>query len=682
MSLRLVHKDHTKILIGMGFLAVFSLMLLVTWLSMTTLQDVNNSMSSLIEVTEQKSTRAYHMRDVIRVRSTTMHELVRSHNPLERHKIVSKLIDHTNAYQAARSELIALGANEREQTILDQIDATYNRVTITMGATLRPAHFIQDSENYLDRVLSELQLQELVLLNQLNDLVTLEMTLAQEALSENQKTYQETRRLLVLIVIATFAVSMAISGIVILRVGEANQRIAHLANHDDLTGLHNRRSFEQHLQHTVNISERSSSTHGLLYIDLDRFKMVNDTCGHHAGDQLLIQLTQMMNERLRRGDLFARLGGDEFAIIAQGKSFEDIRKLAEDLRQIVCDFTFHYETQSFTVSLSIGLTPISSDVESIEHLLADVDSACYVAKQSGRNRVHVTQDNDSDVVQYRSNLAGIQAIRKALAEERLALFYQPIYNVMMHPAPIEHCEILLRVRGENGELYSPTRVIPLAEKYNIMTEIDQWVFSNIIDWLVEAQKEHVIPRLLINVSGHSLADVNFGDFIVNKLQHPGIDSSCIAFEISEAAVFQNFEHVREFTDRVRALGCELALDDFGSGYSNFSYLKQLSFDYLKIDGALIRNIENNSTDRNMVAAINQMGHTVGAKTIAEFVEEESAMQSLAELNVDFAQGYGLSMPTPLENLINELAPLNSHSTQASSDDSFGSDESDSYKKAS
>lgn len=654
MSLKIAHKDHTKALIGMGFMAVFSLMLLVTWLSMSTLQNVNSSMSSLIENTEQKTTRAYRMRDVIRVRSNTMRELIRSRDPLKRHKIFDKLINHTNDYQRARSDLLALGANEREQSILNQIDATYDRVAIALSATNRHIYATKQDNESMDKVLTELELQELVLLNQLNDLVTLEKNLAIEALMANQDTYKETRRLLVLIVIATFAVCMAISGIVISRVAKANERIAHLANHDDLTGLHNRRSFEQHLQHTINFAERSPNAHGLLYIDLDRFKMVNDTCGHHAGDQLLIQLTQLMNDRLRRGDLFARLGGDEFAIIAQGKSFDDIRKLAEDLRQIVCDFTFHYETQSFTVSLSVGVTPINGEEESMERVLADVDSACYVAKQSGRNRVHITQDNDNEVVQYRNNLAGIQAIRKALAEERLALFYQPIYKVVGHPAPMSHCEILLRIRGENGELYSPTRVIPIAEKYNIMTEIDQWVFNHTINWLRETQRTYDTPRLLINLSGHSLADVDFGKYIVSRLKEPEIDAGKIAFEISESAIFRNFDHVREFIDSVRALGCELALDDFGTGYSNFSYLKKLSFDYIKIDGTLIRNIATNAMDRNMVSAINQMGHTVGAKTIAEFVEDESVMESLEELEIDLAQGYGLTMPTPLENLSAEL----------------------------
>lgn len=658
-------KNPIKILVGIGFIAVFTLMTMVTWLSMSTLHAVNVSMSELIESTSQKSTRAYRMRDVIRLRSNTERTFINSQDPKERHAIFDKLINYTQDYQLARSQLVALRANAREHNILNQIDKAYARVDSAIEAINEHIYASKQDNDILSTLLAELELQELVLLNLLNDLVTLEKSLAKEALEGNQQTYNETRQLLIVMVIVSFALSLGISGIVVSRVTRATKRISHLANHDDLTGLHNRRSFEQHLQHTIDIAERSSNAHGLLYIDLDHFKMVNDTCGHQAGDQLLIELTELISSRLRRGDLFARLGGDEFAIIAQGNTFLDIRTLAEELRQLICDFTFHYETQSFRVSLSIGLTLVDGQIQSVEQVLADVDAACYVAKQSGRNRVHVKQDNDADLVQYRNNLAGVQAIREALKDERLALFYQPIYDVGSDLSEIARCEILLRIQSESGELYSPVSAISIAEKYNIMTEIDRWVFSQVIDWLVSAQKVRVIPRLLINLSGHSFADEVFSEFVITRLQQSDIDPSCIAFEISEASIVTNFEQLKIFTIRIRALGCELALDDFGSGYSNFTYLKNLSFDYLKIDGSLVRNISTNSVDRNMVSAINQMGHTVGAKTIAEFVEDDETMRHLKELNVDFAQGYGLKMPTPLDQLINDL-PVREHSAASDS----------------
>jgi diguanylate cyclase (GGDEF)-like protein len=481
---------------------------------------------------------------------------------------------------------------------------------------------------------------------------------------------------------------MIISALIVWRVNRDNKRISHLANHDDLTGLHNRRSFEQHLQHTIDIAERSPTTHALLYIDLDRFKMVNDTCGHPAGDQLLIELTQIMQNRLRRGDLFARLGGDEFAIIAQGKSFDDIRILAEALRQLISDYTFHYDSQSFKVSLSVGLTRVDGQIQTVEKVLADVDAACYIAKKSGRNRVHVKEDNDANLTQYQSNLAGIQAIREALTDERLALFYQPIYKVGNNLTEMHHCEILLRIQSESGELSSPVSAISIAEKYNIVTEIDRWVFSKVTDWLVTAQKSRAIPRLLISLSGSSFADEQFSDFLITRLQQKDIDPSCLAFEISESSIVKNLDSLKVFMKKLHDLGCEVVLDNFGSGHSNFTYLKNLSFDYLRLDGSMVRNISNDTVDKDMVSAINQIGHSVGAKTIAECVEERDAMKCLKELDVDFAQGDGLKTPTPLDQLIEDL-PLRGSpaSANASNDEAIdpiigNSHQDDDHKKAS
>jgi len=647
-------RDNTRIIIGAGFLAVFSLMILITLLSMSTLQSVNSDMSTMIDNMTQKTNRAYQMRDVIRLRSGAVRTLAQTEDSSKRQNIFNQLLDYTIIYDDTRDGLTSLGSNEREQRILKQINdadklvaKSYTRISGELDAAnvnLPTLHAALDTAQH----------KELVLLKHLNELVKLEKQLAEEAVVHHQQQYDETRKILLIIVGTAFALSIVISAIVAARVARANQRIAHLANHDDLTGLNNRRSFEQHLKQTIAIAQRSEMAHALLFIDLDRFKLVNDTCGHHAGDQLLIQLTSMIGERLRKGDLFARLGGDEFAIIAQAASFTDIQQLAEELRVLIHEFTFYYEEHNFNISLSIGLTPINGKVTDMEKVLADVDSACYMAKQGGRNRIHITHDDDTEVVAYRSSLAGIQAIRKALADDRLSLYFQPVFEIYDDSISIAHCEILLRVRSENGELYSPARFIPIAEKYNVMTEIDRWVFTHVIEWLAEHQSQFEIPRLLVNLSGLSFADEDFSDFIVERLGRGDINPCNLAFEISEGAAVRNFQKAIKFIERIRALGCELALDDFGSGFSNFAYLKQLSFDYLKIDGSLVSNIATNDIDRQMVAAIHQIAQTVGARTIAEFVEDDESLQCLREINVNYAQGYGLRRPAPLEQLANEL----------------------------
>ncbi|MBX2837259.1 MAG: EAL domain-containing protein, partial [Gammaproteobacteria bacterium] len=438
--------------------------------------------------------------------------------------------------------------------------------------------------------------------------------------------------------------------LVITRVSRANKRIAHLATFDDLTGLHNRRSFEENLAHTIVLAGRSRTRYGMMYLDLDRFKIVNDTCGHHAGDLLLQEITKLISSRLRKSDLFARLGGDEFAIIAEAENFNHVVQLAEDLRQLIQDYTFHYDEHIFKVSLCIGVVPISGDVTSVESLLQDVDSACYVAKTTGRNRVHVSSEGDSEVVKYRNDIAGIQHIRKALEENQLTLFFQPVYRIEQTGVRREHCEILLRIRSDNGELYSPAEFIPVAEKYNLMSEIDRWVVANVMDWIVAHQDQYELPRLLINLSGLSFIDEEFKAFVVDRLTRGDVDPRSLAFEITETAAVDNLNKARVFVDHIRELGSQFALDDFGSGFSTFAYLKQLPIDYLKIDGSLVKNLAQDSVDLEMVRAINEIGHTVGARTIAEFVEDDETLEHLRQMGVDYAQGFGLCKPTPLEEL--------------------------------
>ncbi len=650
----LYKEDNTKTIITVGFFAVLALMITVVAVAIVTMESVNSDMSALIKDTEQKTSRAYQMRDVIRLRSSAVRSLAQIQDPDKREKIFDQLIDHTNTYEESRQELIRFGANEREQEILDKIAEADARGAVAYNKTAHLIFNIINVPNELKTALAEVRLQELVLLNHLNQLVELEKVLSDEALAANQKTYKNTQKLMAGLVIAAILVSMLIAGFVIQRVTAANRKIAHQASHDDLTGLFNRRSFEQQLIQVIGHAQRSVEQYGLLYIDLDRFKIVNDTCGHHAGDKLLIELTTMLKGRLRQGDMFARLGGDEFAIIASGNSFDDVVSLAEELRNMISDYVFSYEDQKFQVSLSIGVLPIYGDVTDIEAILTDVDSACYVAKKSGRNRVHVTQENDAEVVRYRDDIAGIQSIRSALAEDRLTLFYQPVYFIGTESVQVAHCEILLRIKDENGHLLSPAKFIPIAEKYNIMTEIDRWVVSHVLDWIKANQDNYDLPHLLINLSGLSFIDDEFLEYIIGELDGGDIDARNIAFEITETAAVDNLDKANVFIDKVGALGSKFALDDFGSGFSTFAYLKSLPIDYLKIDGSLVKNMATDTVDREMVKAINEIGHTVGAETIAEFVEDDATLEQLRAMGVDYAQGYGLAKPSALQDLVEEL----------------------------
>jgi len=349
--------------------------------------------------------------------------------------------------------------------------------------------------------------------------------------------------------------------------------------------------------------------------------------------------TAIITSRLGAEDVFARVGGDEFTIIASRESFKDITHLAEDLRSSVQNYSFEYDNQSFNVSVSIGVVPLTGKEKNAELILQDVDSACYVAKQWGRNRIHIAQ------------------IRHALNDNRLVLFYQPVHRILEHGTEMAHCEILLRIKSECGELLSPAEFIPIAEKYNLMAEVDRWVVANVMQWIGKHQHERKIPRLLINLSGLSFIDEDILKFVVNEVERNEIDPTMIAFEITETAAVDNLDTANEFIRRLREIGCQFALDDFGTGFSTFAYLKSLPINYLKIDGSLVADISTDLVDREMVRSINNIGHTVGAKTIAEYVGDEATVDILREMGVDYAQGFGIARPTHLDSLVQQL-PFN------------------------
>ena len=644
----------TKAIITIGFASIFALMVTVAWVSLTSVQAVNSRMADLIQVTDQKTSTAHQMRDAVRSRSNKVLTLTQDDNP-EKHEIIfAHLIKTTDVYNAGREKLKIPSSTDAELAILDKLAEVDERVNESYDHVYESLFSTVPDSRKLDSALKSAQLQELVLLNHLNDLVQLEKEIARNQLSLSQDQYKKTRQALLLISSFAVLLGMLIAIVVTSRVSRANNRIAHLASHDDLTGLINRREFELRLTQTINKAAGSTESFGLMYVDLDRFKIVNDTCGHHAGDRLLKELTAIIRNSIREGDVFARIGGDEFAIIASADSFQAITTMAEALRVKIHDYSFTYANQEFHVSLSIGVIPLRGDVTDLETVLTNVDSACYVAKQSGRNRVHVARQNDESIVKYRNDIAGIQFIRHALSENRMVLFYQPVYSIVSDKPIMEHCEILLRIVGESGELISPAEFIPLAEKYNIMTEIDIWVLENVTRWVKKYQDEYELPRLLVNLSGLSFIDREFLDYSIDILNNSGINPRRIAFEITETAAVDNLDLARDFMQRLRGLGCRFALDDFGSGFSTFAYLKNLPIDYLKIDGTLVRDMAVDTVDKEMVKAINEIGHIVGAKTIAEFVEDETILNLLRQMGVDYAQGFGLQKPRKLDLLVEDL----------------------------
>jgi diguanylate cyclase (GGDEF)-like protein/PAS domain S-box-containing protein len=431
------------------------------------------------------------------------------------------------------------------------------------------------------------------------------------------------------------------------------------AAHDVLTGLVNRREFEGLVDAAVASAQQAGKLHVICYLDLDQFKVVNDTCGHAAGDDLLKELAGLLLSRIRKSDTLARLGGDEFGLLLDGCSLERAQFIAADLLAVVGGYRFNWETRPYSIGVSIGLATISGDSASGSEVLAMADTACYWAKEQGRNRVCVYRTGDSDMAARRRETGWVMRIKSALAEDRFMLYHQSFLPLNVAAGGREHIEVLLRMIDEEGNLIQPGSFLPAAERFNLMPAIDRWVVSTLFvryHELVAARGGGPLT-CAINLSGTTLNAEGFPDFIRQLAIEYALPPQSICFEITETAAINNLRKAAEFIKECKSMGFLFALDDFGTGTSSFGYLKNLPIDYLKIDGGFVRNLEHDAVDKAMTEAINRIGHIMGIKTIAEYAENDSIIQGLISMGVDYAQGYGVCMPTPLFEPGPRLAPL-------------------------
>jgi diguanylate cyclase (GGDEF)-like protein/PAS domain S-box-containing protein len=425
---------------------------------------------------------------------------------------------------------------------------------------------------------------------------------------------------------------------------ELNRRLSYHASHDILTGLVNRREFENRLERALKSAKARETSYALCYLDLDQFKIVNDSCGHSAGDALLGQLGALLKSKIRWRDTLARLGGDEFGVLLESCNLDEAMQTAEILRVAISEFKFMWDDRSFRLGVSIGVVPITADNEDVAALLSAADSACAAAKESGRNRIHSFRENDIDLMRRRREMQWAARINNALEEDRFELFRQTILPLQAESEGA-HYEILLRMRDETGSIIAPGLFIEAAERYSITPRIDRWVITNAFRWLVsEADERERLSLCSINLSGQSFADEKFLPFVIEQFQTSGLDASKICFEITETAAIASYSQANRFINALKELGCKFALDDFGTGLSSFGYLKHFPVDFLKIDGSFVKEILHDPIDREMVRSINEIGHLTGKKTIAEFAENEEIITMLRGMGIDYAQGYGVSEP--------------------------------------
>lgn len=430
-----------------------------------------------------------------------------------------------------------------------------------------------------------------------------------------------------------------------------SQEIAFQATHDELTGLGNRRAFEQALVAGLDQARSSGGavSHVVCYLDLDEFKVVNDTCGHSAGDELLRQVAQRLVPLLEADDHLCRLGGDEFGIILSQRSLSQALVLAEQLQRSLAAFRFAWRGQSFAVGVSIGLVQLDAHSESVGALLQAADSACYVAKEAGRGRIHVYASDDPALAQRYGEMEWVSRIEDALQHDRFELFGQPIVPVGVAPDGRLHCEVLLRLRDAQGGLVAPGRFMPAVERYHLAARVDRWVLTHTLAWMVQHQDR--LRLCAINLSGQSLGDAGFTAWVLTQLAASGLPGAMLCFEITETAAIRNLHAAQDFFAALRALGCKLSLDDFGSGLSSFAYLRTLPVDVLKIDGQFVKDMVHDPVSQAMVKSIHDIGVLMGKQTVAEFVEHEAILGSLQAMGVHYAQGYAVGRPVPLDQLL-------------------------------
>lgn len=431
-----------------------------------------------------------------------------------------------------------------------------------------------------------------------------------------------------------------------------SRQLSYQASHDMLTGLYNRRMFEEQVEAVLLNVLSEDRHHAMCYVDLDQFKIVNDTCGHIAGDELLRQLAELFKSCIREGDILARLGGDEFGLLLENCELKKAAQVAEKLRRAVKNYRFVWQDHTFEIGASIGVAGIHADNTDLASILAAADMACYAAKDMGRNRVHIYEPSDAVLSERHGQMHWAGRITRALDDGRFILFQQPVVALdsQDEAAKVSHCEVLIRMKDNDG-IISPDSFIPAAERYNLMPAIDRWVVAQVFQMQSASDDRQVVA---INLSGTSLADEGLLRYVLEAAEKYQVDLNRVCFEITETAAIGNLHKATQFIKELKSRGCRFSLDDFGSGLSSFTYLKNLPVDYIKIDGSFVVDMLNDPVDRAMVKAIVSVGHIMGIQVIAEWVENRETLELLRKMGVDYAQGFHLGRPEAIQRHLEEV----------------------------
>ncbi len=655
---------NSKYRILIGFAAVIVLMVAVAAMGIMRMAENNRGMKTIVDEHNVKTRLLIEMHVAGRDRSILLLRMLITDDPFERDEDYMKYSALASKFIRARKQFSSMLLSKHEHILLQEQGVLIKKVEPLQDEVMR---LILDGniENARSILINKAIPEQDAAMAKLTQMLEQQQQSARNAMLASNQSYERTVIAIGVLSFFSIIIAVMVAFFVMRKTTEAEivlfsqfdeerklrVQLTYQASHDALTGLLNRFEFEVRLHGLLENARLEQSTHALVYIDLDQFKIVNDTCGHIAGDELLRQLSTLLLTRIRSHDTLARLGGDEFGLLLEYCNPDYTVGIADGLLKSVQDFRFVWGDRNFVIGASIGVVIIDQNSGNMTDVMRAADAACYNAKDAGRNRVHVVQENDLAIASRYGEMQWINKINDALDTNRFILFCQRI--VTLHNTTEQHgdmFEILVRMKDEEGELIPPGAFIPAAERYNIMFSLDRWVIREVMVWL--AENRHALQYLgkcSINISGSSIGHPDFLDYIRRQLKTPNVDPRHICFEITETSAIANLTQATKFIDELKTLGCSFALDDFGCGLSSFAYLKNLQIDYLKIDGMFVQDIVDDPIDRAMVKSINEIGHVMGKKTIAEFVENDAVLALLRNIGVDYVQGYGIEKPVLLSD---------------------------------
>jgi diguanylate cyclase (GGDEF)-like protein len=649
-------KDNTRVLVTFGFMAVLALMFSLAAISLDQLHSINKSMENMVKVTNNKTAAANDMRDAIRLRADSLKTMRLTEDIFERDEEQQRFISHVGKYRSAREKLVSLGMDEQEAVInaqLQQLTTASQPYNDNASELLmRDAPAVE-----VDAIMDKAATLQGLILDKLEELIKFEKENTQKALITSRNHYVSTRQLLFLLTGLALLLSTLVAHKVITRVSEKNRQLAYQASHDTLTGLINRREFEHRVERAIAHARVQTATHALLYLDLDQFKVVNDTCGHAAGDELLQQLAQILLSSVRYRDTLGRLGGDEFGMLLENCPLDKAVEIANKLLSAIDDFKFTWAGNSFTLGISIGVVPIDRSTTDIASTMSAADAACYIAKESGRNQVQIAHLGDRRLQERHGEMQWVARLNRAMDKDQFVLYFQPVIPCANKPGTGRLVEILVRLIDDDGTIIAPGAFLPAAEKYNLLTNIDRWVIAHSLAWLAgNTNNDTALVTLSINLSGQTLGNPDMLKFIIDKMEETGTAPEQIIFEVTETSAITNITSATSFMLTLRGYGFRFSLDDFGSGLSSFTYLKKLPVDFLKIDGIFVRDILSDPVDFAMVKAISELGQLLGKEIIAEFVETQELADELRKMGVNYMQGHAYGKPQPLNNFAPAQGP--------------------------